>query len=135
VPLIALAVVVGLILVAVGRVGRVPNLNRKVGDVVVALIAAAGAFAAALRGFWVASLLLIAVALYFGADRPGRRAPPDPMPAEEACAILGVSKAASRTEVEAAYRRLMLRAHPDQGGTTGLAARLNAARDRLLKKN
>jgi hypothetical protein len=26
----------------------------------------------------------------------------------------------------------MLRAHPDQGGTSGLAAQLNAARDRLL---
>jgi len=27
----------------------------------------------------------------------------------------------------------MARAHPDQGGTEGLAARVNAARDRLLK--
>jgi len=27
----------------------------------------------------------------------------------------------------------MLRAHPDQGGSTGLAAQLNAARDRLLR--
>jgi DnaJ-domain-containing protein 1 len=132
---LALAVAVGLILVAVGRASRVPNFNRRIGGVVAALLAAAGAFVAALRGFWVPSLLLIAVAFYFGAGHPGRRSPPDPMPVDEARAILGVSKTASRTEVEAAYRRLMLRAHPDQGGTTGLAARLNAARDRLLKKN
>jgi hypothetical protein len=29
----------------------------------------------------------------------------------------------------------MSRVHPDQGGTAGLAIRVNAARDRLLKKN
>ncbi len=28
----------------------------------------------------------------------------------------------------------MARAHPDQGGTEGLATRVNAARDRLLKR-
>ena len=51
----------------------------------------------------------------------------------EARATLGVGEAATRVEIEAAYRRLMLRAHPDQGGSTGLAAQLNAARDRLLR--
>lgn len=49
----------------------------------------------------------------------------------EARALLGVEPAASQAEIEAAYRRLMQRAHPDHGGTTGLAAQLNAARDRL----
>ena len=34
---------------------------------------------------------------------------------------------------EAAYNRLMRMAHPDKGGTSGLAAQLNAARDRLLE--
>ena len=34
----------------------------------------------------------------------------------------------------AAWRRLMARVHPDQGGAEGLAAKLNAARDRLLKR-
>lgn len=51
----------------------------------------------------------------------------------EARAILGVSANASRAEIQAAYSRLMQRAHPDKGGTSGLAAQLNAARDRLLK--
>ena len=36
-------------------------------------------------------------------------------------------------EINTAWKRLMGRAHPDQGGTEGLASRLNAARDRLLK--
>jgi curved DNA-binding protein CbpA len=51
----------------------------------------------------------------------------------DARSILGVGPEASREEVEAAYRRLMQRAHPDRGGSAGLAAQLNAARDRLLK--
>jgi curved DNA-binding protein CbpA len=44
-----------------------------------------------------------------------------------------VSDQASRAEIETAYRRLMQMAHPDRGGSAGLAAQLNAARDRLLK--
>ena len=63
--------------------------------------------------------------------------PPSP-PAEgmsptDARSILGVEPGASDAEIRAAYSRLMQRAHPDKGGTTGLAAQLNAARDRLLK--
>lgn len=52
----------------------------------------------------------------------------------EARSILGVPVGATPEAVNAAWRRLMGRAHPDQGGTEGLAAKLNAARDRLLKK-
>ncbi len=52
----------------------------------------------------------------------------------EARSILGVGPDATPEAVNAAWRRLMGRAHPDQGGTEGLAARLNAARDRLLRK-
>jgi len=63
-----------------------------------------------------------------------RRAPSTERLTEaEARAILGVPADASPEVVQAAWRRLMARAHPDQGGTEGLAARVNAARDRLLK--
>jgi hypothetical protein len=41
---------------------------------------------------------------------------------------------ASKDEIQAAYARLIRLAHPDKGGTAGLAAQLNAARDRLLKR-
>ncbi|HAC02107.1 MAG TPA: molecular chaperone DnaJ, partial [Brevundimonas sp.] len=59
--------------------------------------------------------------------------PSERMSEAEARAILGVTAGADAQTVQAAWRRLMARAHPDQGGTEGLAARVNAARDRLLK--
>ena len=55
------------------------------------------------------------------------------MTAAEAHSLLGVPADATRAEINTAWKRLMARAHPDQGGTEGLASRLNAARDRLLK--
>ena len=39
---------------------------------------------------------------------------------------------AGAEEIQSAYLRLIKRIHPDQGGTEGLASKLNAARDRLL---
>jgi hypothetical protein len=51
----------------------------------------------------------------------------------EAAELLGIAPDADRETILAAYRRLMARNHPDAGGTAGLAARLNAARDLLLK--
>lgn len=52
----------------------------------------------------------------------------------EAREILGVDAAADRSEIEAAYRRAMQRAHPDHGGSDWLAARINQARDFLLQR-
>jgi hypothetical protein len=52
----------------------------------------------------------------------------------EARSILGVGPDATSNEIQAAYSRLMRSVHPDRGGTDGLAAQLNAARDRLLRK-
>ena len=38
-----------------------------------------------------------------------------------------------KEEIEAAYKALIVKNHPDQGGTDWLAARLNEARDILLE--
>ena len=56
-----------------------------------------------------------------------------PISVAEAYAILDLAPGATREEVQAAYVRLMKLVHPDRGGGAGLAAKLNAARDRLLK--
>ena len=55
------------------------------------------------------------------------------MPLEEAYLILGLSAGVRRDDVFAAYRNLIKRLHPDQGGTSYLASRVNEAKDVLLK--
>jgi hypothetical protein len=67
----------------------------------------------------------------------GPRRPPNPgaMSQEEAYEILGLQRGATAEEIRAAHRSLMKRAHPDQGGSAERAARVNAARDRLLNRH
>ena len=55
------------------------------------------------------------------------------MTREDALAVLGLGRDADADAVRAAYTRLMRAAHPDAGGSDWLAARLNAARDALLR--
>ncbi len=52
----------------------------------------------------------------------------------EALDILGLSGEPEEKDIQDAYRRLMKSMHPDQKGSPWVAERLNAARDRLLKK-
>ena len=55
------------------------------------------------------------------------------MSRKEALEILGLDENASATEIKRAHKQLMQRLHPDRGGSQYLAARVNQAKDYLLK--
>jgi len=102
-----------------------------------AIAAFTGAAWVGVRGAWGSAIVLVVLGLWLAVStrRTGMAAAPaSRMSVAEARRILGVEEGASREEIEAAYTRLMRLAHPDKGGTAGLAAQLNAARDRLLSK-
>jgi hypothetical protein len=69
-----------------------------------------------------------------GASRefpPGRRGVA--MSRSEALKVLGLEEGASEEQIRAAHRRLILQIHPDKGGTSYLAAKINEAKDVLLR--
>ena len=140
-----LLILLGLGLVAVWALARLGRQTEKPGSGhwrITATVLGAALFAGAIfalsRGSWLAGAGMAIGGLWLVLQsrvRPvAHKEPQGPeMCLSEARSVLGVSEGASRQEIQAAWKRLMARAHPDQGGTEGLAVRVNAARDRLMK--
>jgi hypothetical protein len=78
----------------------------------------------------------------YGPGGPGgrqngtRSSPPQTtsMSRAEALKVLGLEEGASEADVRAAHKRLIQQIHPDKGGTNYLAAKINEAKDALLRR-
>jgi hypothetical protein len=133
-------VLVGIGVWALARLGRQTEGPRRgqwrVAATLISAVMLAGGALALSKGAWISGAALVGAASWLTVSSrirsvPGKR---ESLGDAEARSILGVPVDATPEAINTAWRRLMGRAHPDQGGTEGLAARLNAARDRLLRK-
>lgn len=127
----------------------VKNLKRTLAWLGIGLLALAagflavtgrmGAAFAALAGLmvWAGRIInLVQMGRQFGGVFGTRRRPPAPDPAmteAEALRILGLAPGATAEEIKAAHRRIIEQIHPDRGGSDYLAAKVNHAKDFLLK--
>lgn len=125
-----------------GAVGQTNNLTLLKG--VAFLVLASALFAAKL---WpLAFMTIVAAAAVTGievwrdrairAEEAGRERALTPRPQmdpDEAASILGVARGSTADEIKAAHKKLIGQLHPDKGGTDYLAAKINDARDLLLK--
>ena len=140
-PYLLLGVAV-LVLVLWPRRALFKSDGWRVGAGVSSVLAFAGAGYAGMRSDWAIAAVLAVLGLWSATEarrRPTIKrvtvpAPKSELSLSDARAILGVGSEATLAEVKAAYTRLIQMAHPDKGGTEGLAAQLNAARDRLIKR-
>jgi hypothetical protein len=140
-----LLIIAGVVLAVVAWLGwGKPVLTRgqwRVGTGLLSAVALGGAALVAARGGYEKAIVIAVVGILLAYATRSRRGPklaakpaPRAMSEGEARSLLGLDGAASVEDVRAAHTRLMKVAHPDRGGTTGLAAQLNAARDRLVKR-
>ena len=128
---------------------RITAGNWRPGAGTLGLAALAAGLFVAVRGDWPVGLglAIVGILALMGARRSTgfrftfRTGPSGPgasptagaaMSRQDAADMLGIAVDADAATVQAAYLKQIRRAHPDAGGTPGLAAQLNRARDVLM---
>ncbi|RZJ17473.1 MAG: molecular chaperone DnaJ [Brevundimonas sp.] len=125
---------------ALVRLGRQTEAARRgywrISATLLSAVLLAGGALAAFKGVWITAIGLAGAGLWLAVASRQRQVVrrDEGLSLAEARSILGVGSDAGEAEIQSAWRRAAARVHPDQGGTQGLAARVNAARDRLLKR-
>jgi hypothetical protein len=150
-PLLAGAAVLILLLVILNSFAgadtkRLAKLVRKFGGVALGIaaliLAVRGQFGMAFIAGSFAWALLMGQALPWprattgAGPRDTNARPPrsrSAMSRDEALKVLGLEEGATDDQIRAAHRRLIMQTHPDKGGSTYLAAKINEAKDVLLK--
>lgn len=139
---VGLAAVAMLALWSLRQAGRMTpqqsrRFARQIGGYVLfgvaALMGLRGNFMIAVPAFTIGAGLLGFNSLL---GQPKTKSPPTPtiqIDKHQAYSILGLQPDASADDIRAAHKRLQRATHPDAGGSTYLAAQINAARDLLLK--
>ena len=117
------------------RLGRMLRGTWRPGAAVLALISFGAGLLLLMRAAWLEGVLLLGAGVVLTLSARQRPAGASPavtgMDKRSAASILGVEADADAAQIEEAYRRLIRRAHPDHGGSPGLAAQLNAARSAM----
>lgn len=145
--LIAAAAIFGL-LVYVGRQSKSGKIKPgpwiKQGRALVSVAAVAvaiGGFVAIMRGQYLLGSLIVSAAFAMAGGARFRHQAKTPPPEGtnsltevEAYRLLGLPVGSDRKTILRAWKDRMKDAHPDQGGSNERAAKINAARDVLLKR-
>lgn len=133
-PLAFLALLLAGWLIWTGRLKRMTTL-----DGAMLGLALVGGLMAAKGRPWIGSGLVALAVLYAVRRKPQRsRAspvqgqPPSPQ-LDEARALLGLKPGCNESAIRDAHRRLIAKVHPDAGGTSALAEKINEARNMLLR--
>jgi len=126
---------------ALRHLGRLPKpqqnaFKRKVAGyalwIAAAFLALKGAMVLAVPLFGIGAGLIGWQFMPF--QKPATPQPPEKkIERAEAFAVLGLNTDASSEDIRTAHKKLLRAIHPDTGGSTYLAAKINAARDLLLK--
>lgn len=139
---VALAMAAILVLWALRQAGRMTpqqsrRFARQIGGYllcgVAVLMGLRGNFMVAVPAFTIGAGLLGFNSLLGQATTNSAAAPTVQLDKQQAYNVLGLNSGASADEIRAAHKRLQRATHPDAGGSTYLAAQINAARDLLLK--